>query len=54
MRNSNTLTAHEVLQRFKRLNLGTNAASEILHRKMKEILGNLPICKAMYRTVWLP
>ena len=36
-----TFTPHECLHRFKRLNFGTNAASEILQRKMDEILGNL-------------
>ena len=39
-----TFTTNEVLHRFKRLNLGTNAASEILQRKMDEILGNIPNC----------
>ena len=39
-----TFTTLEVLHRFKRLNLGTNAASEILQRKMDEILGNIPNC----------
>ena len=41
-----TFTTLEVLYRFKRLNLGTNAASEILQRKMDEILGNIPNCNA--------
>ena len=41
-----TFTTHEVLHRFKRLNLGTNAASEILQRKMDEILGNITNCNA--------
>ena len=35
---------HEGLQKFKRLNLGTNLASEILQRKLDEILGNIPNC----------
>ena len=40
-------TTHEGLQRFKRLNFGTNAASGILQRKMDEILGNIPNCLAI-------
>ena len=39
--------------RFKRLNFGTNAASEILQRKMDEILGNLPNCMAIVDDVIL-
>ena len=39
-----TFTTHEGLHRFKRLNFGANAASEILQRKMDEILGNIPNC----------
>ena len=39
--------AHEGLHGFKRKNFGTNAASEILKRKMDEILGNLPNCMAI-------
>ena len=31
-----TITTHEGLQRFKKINSGTNAASEVLHRKMDE------------------
>ena len=42
-----TFTTHEALHIFKRLNFGTNAASEILQRKMDEILGNLPNCLAV-------
>ena len=42
-----TFTTHEVLHRFKRLNLGTNVTSEILQRKMDEILGNTPNCIAI-------
>ena len=34
-----TFTTHEGLHRFKRLNFGTNAESELLQRKMEEILG---------------
>ena len=41
-----TFTTHEGLHRFKRLNFGTNTASEILERKIDEILGNLPNCMA--------
>ena len=40
-------TTHEGLHRFKRLNFGTNAASEILQRKLDEILGNIPNCLAI-------
>ena len=35
------------MHRFKRLNFGTNAASEILQRKIDEILGNIPNCLAI-------
>ena len=34
-----TFTTREGLHRFKRLNFGTNAESELLQRKMEEILG---------------
>ena len=34
-----TFTTHEGLHRFKRINFGTNAESELLQRKMDEILG---------------
>ena len=37
-------TRHEGLQKFKRLNLGTNSPLEILQRKIDEILGNIPNC----------
>ena len=40
-------TTHESLHRVKRLNFGTNAASEILQRKMDEVLGNIPNCLAV-------
>ena len=42
-----TFTTHEGLYRFKRLNFGTNAASEILQEKMDEILENIPNCLAI-------
>ena len=42
-----TRTTHEGLHRFKRLNFGKNAPSEILQRKMDEILGNIPNCLAI-------
>ena len=42
-----TFAAHEGLHRFKRLNFGTNAASEILQEKMDEILENRPNCLAI-------
>ena len=42
-----TFATHEVLHRFNRLNLGTNVTSEILQRKMDEILGNTPNCIAI-------
>ena len=42
-----TFTTQEVLHRFIRLNFGTNATSEILQRKMDEILGNIPNCLAI-------
>ena len=42
-----TITTHAGLHRFKRLNFGTNTASEILQRKMDEILGNIPNCLAI-------
>ena len=42
-----TFTTHEDLHRFKRLNFGINTASEILQRKMDEILGNLQNCMAI-------
>ena len=42
-----TFTTHEGLHRFKRLNFGTNATSEILQKKMDEILGNIPNCLAI-------
>ena len=42
-----SFTIHEGLHRFKMLNFGTNAASEILKRKMDEILGNTPKCLAI-------
>ena len=48
-----TFKTHEGLHRFKRLNFGTNAASEILPRKMDEILGNLPNCMAIVDDVIL-
>ena len=41
---SREITTHESLHRVKRLNIGTNAASEILQRKMDEVLGNIPNC----------
>ena len=47
LREITTFTTHKALCRFKRLNFGTNAASEILQRKMDEILGNLPNCMAI-------
>ena len=31
-----TITTHEGLHRFKKINSGTNAASEVLQRKMDE------------------
>ena len=42
-----TFTTHESLHRVKRLNFRINAASEILQRKMDEILGNIPNCLAV-------
>ena len=42
-----TFTTHESLHRFKRLKFRTNAALEILQRKMDEILGNLLNCMAI-------
>ena len=42
-----TFTTHEGLHRFKRLNLGTNVASEVLQSKMDEILRNIPVIPEM-------
>ena len=47
LREITTFTTHEGLYRFKRLNFGTNAASEILQSKLDEILGNLLNCMAI-------
>ena len=40
-------TRHEGLHRSKLLNFGTNVESELLQRKMDEILGNLSNCMAI-------
>ena len=47
LRERTTFTTHEGLHRFKRLNFGTNAASEILQREIDEIFGNIPNCLAI-------
>ena len=44
LREITMFTTHEGLHRFKRLDFGTNLASEILQRKMDEILGNILNC----------
>ena len=47
LREITTFRTHEGLHRFKRLNFGTNAASEILQREIDEIFGNIPNCLAI-------